>query len=412
MHPTFLFIPLPVVLCIWAVVALSVVAWSVYQAGWSADTWITLLMMAAAGAGLYWFIPRLGITDHGRVGLAIRGYGFFVAVGVLSAVALGCRLGQQLGFDRDTILTSAFYIVGCGIVGARLFYVIEYFDDFRRESASATVAAMLRFHEGGLVVYGGFIGAVVGFAAFVLRTKTPPLKLLDVYPSAMMVGLGFGRLGCLMNGCCWGGLCATAIAIAFPAGSPPYMRHLETGELLGARLEPLEGGHRWRVVRVDSGSAAAAKGVHVGDEIIGRRLLMAPDDLRRVVRESRKNNGSRPVLEWTTTDRRRLVWRVQDLPAESLPVHPAQLYASVNAFLLAGLLYFYVGYRRRPGDVFALLITLYPVSRFLLERIRSDEPGIAGTSFTISQWVSIVLLLTATAWWVSTRWIMARRRVV
>ena len=68
---------------------------------------------------------------------------------------------------------------------------------------------------------------------------------------------------------------------------------------------------------------------------------------------------------------------------------PTQLYAAIDAGLLALVLWFYYPFRRRDGEVFALLITLHPISRFFLEMIRSDEPGQFGTGLTISQWLSL-----------------------
>ena len=58
---------------------------------------------------------------------------------------------------------------------------------------------------------------------------------------------------------------------------------------------------------------------------------------------------------------------------------------------------------RRPGEVFALVLTLHPLSRLLLEAIRVDEPPALGTPLSISQLVSLVLLAFATAlwWWIS-----------
>jgi phosphatidylglycerol:prolipoprotein diacylglycerol transferase len=86
--------------------------------------------------------------------------------------------------------------------------------------------------------------------------------------------------------------------------------------------------------------------------------------------------------------------------AGSLPVHPAQLYAALDAGLLAALAVAFTPLARRPGEVFALVLTLHPISRLLLEAIRIDEPPMFGTPLSISQLVSVVLLgLAAALWW-------------
>jgi phosphatidylglycerol:prolipoprotein diacylglycerol transferase len=87
------------------------------------------------------------------------------------------------------------------------------------------------------------------------------------------------------------------------------------------------------------------------------------------------------------------------LPARSLPVHPTQIYSAIDAALLCWLLWSYYPFRRRDGEVAALMLTLHPISRFLLEIIRVDEPAVFGTDFSISQNISIVLfVLTLVGW--------------
>ena len=98
-----------------------------------------------------------------------------------------------------------------------------------------------------------------------------------------------------------------------------------------------------------------------------------------------------------TTDQGPVTIRLPALPARSRPAHPTQLYAAVGAAILCWLLWCYYPFRRRDGEVFALLLTLYPVMRFLEETIRVDEPGQFRTSFSISQWISVLLLAAVVA---------------
>ena len=96
---------------------------------------------------------------------------------------------------------------------------------------------------------------------------------------------------------------------------------------------------------------------------------------------------------------RMIVLGPEQLPTSSLPVHPTQIYAAVHALLLCLLLVAFYPYRRFDGAVLALLLTTYPPARFLLEAIRNDELGFAGTSLTLSQWVSVALFLAALLLW-------------
>ena len=76
----------------------------------------------------------------------------------------------------------------------------------------------------------------------------------------------------------------------------------------------------------------------------------------------------------TSTGEVRRITR-DDWPGRSLPIHPTQLYSALDAALMALILWFAYPFRRRDGEIFALLITIYPITRFLLEVVRSDEPG-------------------------------------
>ena len=84
-------------------------------------------------------------------------------------------------------------------------------------------------------------------------------------------------------------------------------------------------------------------------------------------------------------------------------MHPAQVYSAVNAGLLAWVLVAFYPFRRSDGEVTALMLTLYPISRFLLEMIRTDESAVFGTGLSISQNISVVLLVAALVFWVTLR---------
>ena len=89
----------------------------------------------------------------------------------------------------------------------------------------------------------------------------------------------------------------------------------------------------------------------------------------------------------------------------TLPIHPTQLYAALDAAILAALTIAFTPFIRRNGEVFALVLTLHPISRILLEEIRIDEPPALGTPLSISQLMSVVILGCALVfwWWLSTQ---------
>jgi phosphatidylglycerol---prolipoprotein diacylglyceryl transferase len=94
-----------------------------------------------------------------------------------------------------------------------------------------------------------------------------------------------------------------------------------------------------------------------------------------------------------------------DFPHRSLKIHPTQIYASVSAVLISGLLWFFYPMRRFDGQVLALLLITYAIARYFEEAIRVDEKGQLGTQLSISQWISFgVLAAGVGVWVVAQRW--------
>ena len=135
--------------------------------------------------------------------------------------------------------------------------------------------------EGGLVVYGGLIGAAVGFIMFIRKQRLPLLAMADLVAPCMAIGLALGRIGCFLNGCCYGGETELPWHVTFPkfsspyeaakpAGqqrfSPPYSDQASHGEMHGFRIESRES-EPAVVTRVDPKSPAEAAGLHAGDSI-------------------------------------------------------------------------------------------------------------------------------------------------
>ncbi|MCG8650982.1 MAG: prolipoprotein diacylglyceryl transferase, partial [Pirellulales bacterium] len=224
------------------------------------------LMWAMVAAAIVFVLPivELKNVDGQPVGMAIRGYGVMLLLGVASGVALACYRAKRVGIDPELILSMAPWAFLGGIVGARLFYVIQYRHKFMGETFGQTLRNMLVFTEGGLVVYGSFIGGFIALVYFIYRNKLPLLKLGDVIVPCLFIGVFFGRVGCLMNGCCYGGRCQEGwSAMYFPAGSAVYHDQLASGELLGLEVEPATG----EIRQVREGSLASEAGIEPGEVV-------------------------------------------------------------------------------------------------------------------------------------------------
>ncbi|MGI9455886.1 MAG: prolipoprotein diacylglyceryl transferase family protein [Aeoliella sp.] len=336
-------------------------------------------------------------------GFPVRGYGTMLIVAAVSGLALAMRRARQAGLHPDIMISLAFWMFVCGIAGGRLFYVIEYWEAiYAKLPLHRAVIEAFKYANGGLVVYGALAGAALAFGVFMRRHRLPLLAMADLVAPSLVVGLAFGRIGCLLNGCCFGGVCDLPWAISFPKEhqtrySPPYEAQLAHGEFFGLRLAENEG--RLVVSSVDSHSFAAAEGLTVGDEVtqLGGEQVAHLRDVAPLVERALVEARPLPVQ---TAAGLTITLPAQELPERSLPVHPTQLYSAINAGLLALFLWSYYPARRRDGEVFALLITFYAIARFLLEMIRIDESSFLGTGLSISQNISLVLLAVVAGLWI------------
>jgi phosphatidylglycerol---prolipoprotein diacylglyceryl transferase len=145
--------------------------------------------------------------------LTIYWYGVLVATGFLVGLWTATRRGSRDGIPGERIADLGLWIMVGAIVGARLFFVIAYWrDDF----AHKPFWEVFMIRKGGLVFYGGLVGASLA-CIFQVRAKRLPLwKIADALAPSIALGYVFGRLGCLMNGCCYGKACALPWAVHFP----------------------------------------------------------------------------------------------------------------------------------------------------------------------------------------------------
>ena len=143
-----------------------------------------------------------------------------------------------MGVDPEVILSLAFWMILPAIVGARVFYVTEYWFEhywpvYGEKGLAALLGAVVNVANGGLVIYGGFFGGVAGLLAFFRKYRVPLLATADLVAPSLMLGLAIGRIGCLLNGCCYGGPCDLPWAVTFPAGSPAYASQVARGVMYG-----------------------------------------------------------------------------------------------------------------------------------------------------------------------------------
>jgi len=328
---------------------------------------------------------------------------------VVASAGLAMWRAYRRSQDPDIILSALFWLLIPGILGARAFYVIEYWEDqfwpaFAEGGLAALLGAVVNIAEGGLVVYGSIIGGTIGLIVFARRCKVPMLPLFDLLAPSLMLGLAIGRIGCLLNGCCYGGLCEQPWAVTFPRSeppsySPPYRAQVERGLMYGFAIT----GNPKRppvVLWVKPDSPVEKAGLAVKDRITAINKYETPvaGVAHWALAEAFEK---RWLLEIERAGAAPVVLPAAEVPPRSLPVHPTQVYSALNALLLCLVLLAYDRYAaRRDGEVLALLMTLYPIARFILEVIRTDESALFFTGLSISQNVSLLVLLgTAVMWY-------------
>ncbi len=158
-------------------------------------------------------------------------YGIFVASGFLVGLWAASRRAPVGGLTSESILDLGPWLIIGAIIGARLLYVITF---WREQFAGKPFIEIFSVWRGGLVFYGGFIGAVVGSILFALRRKIPMFKMGDVVSPSVPLGYAFGRVGCLLNGCCYGRECHLPWAVHFPQGHETYPHAVHPTEIYDA----------------------------------------------------------------------------------------------------------------------------------------------------------------------------------
>lgn len=341
------------------------------------------------------------------IGWPINSYGFLIMIGFLLATYVAVRRAKILGINQDLILDVGIISMIFGIIGAKINYIVQYPDQYgksfqmfdlsdggfnwlgglvlawiplafwysrtkdeekvklvswqnlvllgstvllalggaralylyqTRNTPHAYDWSLITSWQSGFVLYGGLLAGVVTGSIYTKMRGESVLRIGDIAAPSMMLGLVFGRLGCLLNGCCWGLPTELPWGIRFPEGSDANRQILSE--------------------QIANSSAEGAK-YHI--------------DM----------NASR-----------------------HLPVHPTQVYESLAALVIFLVLSWYWKRKRKnAGEVLLLLGMLYPVWRFIVERIRDDKRPemFPGLSYSASLSIIVFILCAAGFYFVRVR---------
>ena len=152
-------------------------------------------------------------------------FGLCMALGFLAAwqmlVVLLRRTGQS--FHQVEMLLT--FVMLSAILGARVMYIVEHWT----AEFAGRPSAIFRLDLGGLVYYGGFIGALIPYIVYAVWHRKSFFEMGDVSAAVLPLGQAFGRLGCFMHGCCFGKHTDAWLGVSFPQRAPAWWDQLNAG---------------------------------------------------------------------------------------------------------------------------------------------------------------------------------------
>ena len=137
--------------------------------------------------------------------ITIRSYGLMLALSFFVGVLYIYLMARRDNKPFDRFLNVAYIMIFGGIVGARLFYVLFHLDEFAGNwTSSFNPFGSGQFGIAGLNMYGGIVLAVIGSFLYCRWRRLSTLDVFDYFAPTVGIGLGVGRIGCFLNGCCFG----------------------------------------------------------------------------------------------------------------------------------------------------------------------------------------------------------------
>jgi len=149
----------------------------------------------------------------------IHTFGLLVALGFVFGLWAASRNARRAGLDPELPYDLAPWLIGGGLIGARMLYVASY---WQKDFAGQPLSEVFAIWKGGLVFYGGLIGATLAGIIGVKRRGLPLWKVADCLAPGIALGHVFGRTGCLLNGCCFGRSSSLPWAVRYPEGHSTF----------------------------------------------------------------------------------------------------------------------------------------------------------------------------------------------
>ena len=392
--------------------------------------------------------PNLGITvDPSPVAFTVMGkdiywYGIIIAGGFLLAVLYMMYRAKTFGITQDDVLDLVLWAVPIGVICARLYYCVFYWDLYRDNPIS-----MLYIWEGGLAIYGGIIGGAITVLVLSRVKKIPPLVMLDNAAMGVIIGQILGRWGNFMNREAHGSVTDSffKMGLADAAGKVTYYHptflYESVWNLVGfiglhfyCKKRKFDGevfllyvawyglGRAWiEGLRTDS-LYLFSTGIRVSQLVAAVSFLAAAGIIGGAITllvVAKRKKIPAPVLldvagmgviigqlmgRWGNFMNREahgavtdtfLKMGLQDASGVVTYYHPTFLYESVwNLIGFIGL-HFFSKKRKFDGEVFLAYVAWYGLGRVWIEGLRTDSLYLFSTGIRVSQLVAAVSFLAA-----------------
>jgi phosphatidylglycerol:prolipoprotein diacylglycerol transferase len=153
------------------------------------------------------------LIDLGRI--KVYSWGFMLAVAVLFAIVGISKRFKEEGYDSEKVLDMVIILVVTGLLGSRLAYIALFeWEDFL--SHPGIFFSLTGGGFSGLVWYGGFTASVLAFIIYIRHQGYSFWKMADIFSPFLALAYAVVRIGCFLNGCCYGKVSESACAVVFP----------------------------------------------------------------------------------------------------------------------------------------------------------------------------------------------------
>lgn len=160
------------------------------------------------------------IIDIGPI--TIHSYGVMLALAFVAGVWYIRSRSAAERIELESLLNVSYFLIIGGVIGARLAFVALHWNDFQDNLLSIFNPFQSgQFGISGLNLYGGVIAGIGGALFYMYKKRLPLLAVFDVFAPTLGLGIAIARIGCFLNGCCFGTPTGLPWGMTFPAGSIP-----------------------------------------------------------------------------------------------------------------------------------------------------------------------------------------------